>query len=66
MSNYYNRILCKLFDHDDDIDRVYLTETQFVSLGMCTRCKEQWWMRGEEGKFLGVRFISTRLEETYD
>ena len=67
MSKLYRRfvswLMCKLFDHDDHINKVYYKETQFVSLGMCTRCNRQWWMWGEEGRFLGVRFIVTEEKE---
>jgi hypothetical protein len=57
--HYYNKILCKLTDHDWHVNNVAVTETQFVSLGMCARCKEQWWMWGEHGMFENVRFIAT-------
>jgi hypothetical protein len=58
------RLICWLKDHDDHIETQHIDEQHFISLGQCQRCKRQWWMRGEVGKFKGVRFVRTKEVES--
>ena len=48
-------LVCKLKDHDWEIERVQLGNGRFVCLGTCPRCMSQFWMKGEVGEWKGVR-----------
>ena len=52
-------LVCKLKDHDWETERVQLGDGRFVCLGLCERCKAQYWMKGEIGKFKGVRILKS-------
>ena len=52
-------LVCKLKDHDWQTDRVELGDGRLVWLGICDRCLAQYWMKGEIGKWKGVRILKS-------
>ena len=55
-------LVCKLKGHDWQIERVQLGDGRFVCLGLCQRrCKAQFWMKGEVGKYKGIRIVKSEV-----
>ncbi len=50
-------LVCKLKGHDWETERVLLGHGRFIGLGLCKRCKAQYWVKGEIGKLKGVRIL---------
>ena len=51
------QIICWLTGHDWGVRQLGMGKGVYYSLGLCHRCKRQYWIKSEAGKLRGVRFV---------
>ena len=54
-------LVCILKGHDWESERVQLEHGKFIGIGLCRRCMSQYWVRGEVGKYKGVRIVKSEV-----
>jgi hypothetical protein len=59
MKMMWRWLVCRITGHVDEIERIEKGGGIFYSLGRCKRCHRQWWMKGERGSWMGVRFVKS-------
>jgi len=60
---FIDALICRFVEHVWKIETIDYDENKFVSLGVCIRCNDTLWVKGEHGSMKGVRF--TRLSDEY-